>query len=250
MHGRRSIAASDDEPGAAADAADERERFAIRRPDRRRAAALLVTNPGAATGGYVENPELRVRSSRPVVVLHGVGETTPIGRKRHVADGLQLEQVGALDPLLSTGDLGCDGDQQGNRTHSGCTSSHKIPRGRYSSLEGNTHADWHSRFWLDGWQTRDALRARRTRCRLQLRAQRAKLKRLAREAHRPSLVYCGDHRRAKNVAAKLIRDVGFGPVDAGPLRVARYMEPFSLLVAQLAYEGSGGPEHAYHFRHV
>ena len=45
--------------------------------------------------------------------------------------------------------------------------------------------------------------------------------------------------------ARLIRDVGFDPVDAGPLRVARYMEPFGLLVGQLAYEGKGGPELAY-----
>ncbi len=54
---------------------------------------------------------------------------------------------------------------------------------------------------------------------------------------RPSLVYCGDDQNAK--------DVGFDPVDAGPLRIARYTEPFALLVAQLAYEAEGGPELAY-----
>jgi predicted dinucleotide-binding enzyme len=68
-----------------------------------------------------------------------------------------------------------------------------------------------------------------------------------REAGRPSLVYCGDDEAGKGVAAELIRDVGFDPVDAGPLRVARYTEPFALLVAQLAYEGEGGPELAYQF---
>ena len=68
-----------------------------------------------------------------------------------------------------------------------------------------------------------------------------------RKRNRPSLVYCGDHEDAKDVAAELIRDVGFDPVDAGPLRIARYMEPFSLLVAQLAYEGDEGPELAYRF---
>src|SRR6266852_6254431 len=57
---------------------------------------------------------------------------------------------------------------------------------------------------------------------------------------RPSLVYCGDDESGKGVAAGLIRDVGFDPVDAGPLRIARYTEPFALLVAQLAYEGTGG----------
>jgi len=68
-----------------------------------------------------------------------------------------------------------------------------------------------------------------------------------RKRDRPSLVYCGDDAAAKEVAAKLIHDVGFAPVDAGPLRIARYAEPFALLVAQLAYEGTGGPELAYRF---
>jgi predicted dinucleotide-binding enzyme len=64
---------------------------------------------------------------------------------------------------------------------------------------------------------------------------------------RPSLVYCGDDEGAKEVAAGLIRDTGFDPVDAGPLRIARYTEPFALLVAQLAYEGDEGAELAYRF---
>jgi hypothetical protein len=68
-----------------------------------------------------------------------------------------------------------------------------------------------------------------------------------RKASRPSLVYCGDDKSSKAVAAELIRDVGFDPVDAGPLWIARYTEPFALLVAQLAYEGKGGPELAYRF---
>lgn len=67
------------------------------------------------------------------------------------------------------------------------------------------------------------------------------------KADPPSLVYCGDDEQAKALAARLIRDVGFDPVDAGPLRVARYTEPFSLLIAQLAYEGSGSPQLAYRF---
>jgi hypothetical protein len=68
-----------------------------------------------------------------------------------------------------------------------------------------------------------------------------------RKAKRPSLVYCGDNTKAKKVAAQLIRDVGFEPVDAGALKVARYTEPFALLVAELAYGGKGGPELAYRF---
>ena len=66
-----------------------------------------------------------------------------------------------------------------------------------------------------------------------------------RKTQRPSLVYCGDDNRSKAVAAELIREVGFDPLDAGALRIARYTEPFALLVAELAYEGEGGPELAY-----
>jgi len=66
-----------------------------------------------------------------------------------------------------------------------------------------------------------------------------------RHKHRPSLAYCGDQAGAKKRAATLIRAVGFEPVDAGPLRIARYLEPFTLLIAQLAYEGKGGPKLAY-----
>ena len=68
-----------------------------------------------------------------------------------------------------------------------------------------------------------------------------------RKSGRPSLVYCGDDRDAKQLAATLIRDVGFDPVDAGPLRIARYTEPFALLIAQLAYETDAGPQLAYRF---
>lgn len=68
-----------------------------------------------------------------------------------------------------------------------------------------------------------------------------------RKASKPSLVYCGDDARSKGIVAELIRDVGFEPVDAGPLRIARYTEPFALLVGQLTYEGTEGPELAYRF---
>lgn len=64
---------------------------------------------------------------------------------------------------------------------------------------------------------------------------------------RSSLVYCGDDDVAKKVAAQIIGEVGFDPLDVGPLRIARYMEPFGLLVARVAYDGDGGPAIAYRF---
>ena len=66
-----------------------------------------------------------------------------------------------------------------------------------------------------------------------------------RTRRRPSLLYCGNNDDAKDVVAQLIRDVGVEPIDAGPLRIARYLEPFTLASAQLAYEGDEGPELAY-----
>ena len=64
---------------------------------------------------------------------------------------------------------------------------------------------------------------------------------------RPDLVFCGNHKGAKKTAAKLIRDVGFNQVDLGELSAARYIEPFSLLLAEIAYGGSAGPQLAYRF---
>jgi hypothetical protein len=63
----------------------------------------------------------------------------------------------------------------------------------------------------------------------------------------PSMLYCGDDDRAKARVAGLIRDAGFEPEDAGGLESARYIEPFTMLMGKLAYEGDGGPEVAYRF---
>ena len=51
----------------------------------------------------------------------------------------------------------------------------------------------------------------------------------------------------KDIAATLIRDVGFDLVDAGPLRNARYTELLAVLIAHLANGGTEGPELAYRF---
>lgn len=67
---------------------------------------------------------------------------------------------------------------------------------------------------------------------------------------RPDLVYCGDHKAAKKKVATLIRDVGFNPVDVGALAIARYVEPCSLLLAEIAYNTKGGPELAYRLEHL
>jgi predicted dinucleotide-binding enzyme len=68
-------------------------------------------------------------------------------------------------------------------------------------------------------------------------------------ATRPSLLYAGDDKQAKAIAASLIHDTGFDPVDAGALRIARYLEPFTLLIAELAYNRSDNPALAYRFEY-
>jgi len=66
----------------------------------------------------------------------------------------------------------------------------------------------------------------------------------------PSMVFCGDDWRARKVAAGLIRQLGFDPVDVGPLETARYIEPASLLIAKIAYDGDAGPAVAYRFDYL
>jgi 8-hydroxy-5-deazaflavin:NADPH oxidoreductase len=48
-------------------------------------------------------------------------------------------------------------------------------------------------------------------------------------AGRASNFYCGDDEAAREVVRGLVADVGFDPVDAGPLKSARYLEPMMLL---------------------
>jgi predicted dinucleotide-binding enzyme len=54
-----------------------------------------------------------------------------------------------------------------------------------------------------------------------------------------TLFYCGDDAAAKDVARDLAGQLGFVPVDAGPLRQARLLEPFALLWISLAFGGHG-----------
>ncbi len=59
-------------------------------------------------------------------------------------------------------------------------------------------------------------------------------------SRRVSMFYCGDDTEAKSEVSKLILDVGFDPVDCGPLAAARNLEPLAMLVISLAYgQGRG-----------
>lgn len=49
----------------------------------------------------------------------------------------------------------------------------------------------------------------------------------------PSVFYCGDDASSKSAVAKLITEIGLEPVDSGPLKNARFVEPTAMLLLQL-----------------
>jgi predicted dinucleotide-binding enzyme len=57
-----------------------------------------------------------------------------------------------------------------------------------------------------------------------------------------TVFYCGDDAEAKGVARELAAGIGFEPVDAGPLRQSRTLEPLALLWISLAYVAGQGRE--------
>ena len=62
-----------------------------------------------------------------------------------------------------------------------------------------------------------------------------------------ALFYCGDDASAKQTVAPLIRELGFDPIDAGPLGQARVLEPFALLWISLAVKYGFGRDIAFQF---
>jgi predicted dinucleotide-binding enzyme len=53
----------------------------------------------------------------------------------------------------------------------------------------------------------------------------------------PTVFVCGDDPDSKRVVEHLIRDLGAHPIDAGPLRAARLIEPAMMLLVSIAYAG-------------
>lgn len=64
---------------------------------------------------------------------------------------------------------------------------------------------------------------------------------------RPQLMIYGDDDFAKETAATLISDIGFEPLETGALINARFVEPFAMVTAELAYGQPGGPALSYRF---
>ena len=60
-----------------------------------------------------------------------------------------------------------------------------------------------------------------------------------------TMFYCADDAQAKSAAKALAADLGFDPVDAGPLRIARLLEPLAMLWIHLAFAQQLGREFAF-----
>lgn len=71
--------------------------------------------------------------------------------------------------------------------------------------------------------------------------------RQARPTPAPQVVMYGRDADAKAAATQLISDAGFAPLDAGGPTTGRYVEPFAMLTAVLAYEQPGGSALTYRF---
>jgi NADPH-dependent F420 reductase len=65
------------------------------------------------------------------------------------------------------------------------------------------------------------------------------------EGSKATMFYCGDDPQAKQLASQLIADVGFDPVDAGPLASSRYLEPLAMLYIHLAVRQGWGSNCAF-----
>lgn len=61
------------------------------------------------------------------------------------------------------------------------------------------------------------------------------------------MIYCGDDDDAKRTVHSLAAELGYDPVDLGPLTGARVLEPFALLWITLAHSRGYGMEIAFHF---
>jgi 8-hydroxy-5-deazaflavin:NADPH oxidoreductase len=64
-------------------------------------------------------------------------------------------------------------------------------------------------------------------------------------AQKPVMFFAGDDQGQRATVAALLSDLGFAPVDAGPLSNARLLEPYALLWIDLALQRGQGRDFAF-----
>lgn len=52
---------------------------------------------------------------------------------------------------------------------------------------------------------------------------------------KPSVFLCGDDATARNAVSQLVLECQFDPVDCGPLKAARYIEPMAMLLMHMVF---------------
>lgn len=62
---------------------------------------------------------------------------------------------------------------------------------------------------------------------------------------KPLMAMASDDAEAKRVVSTLAEDLGFEAMDAGPLKVARYLEPMAMVWITHAYAGGAGTDFAF-----
>jgi predicted dinucleotide-binding enzyme len=60
-----------------------------------------------------------------------------------------------------------------------------------------------------------------------------------------TIFICGDDKDAKRTVKQLSDELGFETVDAGPLKIARLLEPMAMLWMHLAYDAKIGPNFGF-----
>lgn len=60
-----------------------------------------------------------------------------------------------------------------------------------------------------------------------------------------SAYFCSDHDQAKQIVIQLAQELGFEPVDIGPIKHARYLEPLALLWIQMAFHMGEGTDFTF-----
>jgi len=65
----------------------------------------------------------------------------------------------------------------------------------------------------------------------------------------PVMFFAGDDRQHRATVAALLRDLGFDPIDAGPLSNARLLEPYAMLWIDLAMKRGQGRNAAFAYMH-
>ena len=64
-----------------------------------------------------------------------------------------------------------------------------------------------------------------------------------------NVFFCGDDEAAKSQVAQLAEDVGFEPIDIGNLRMARFLEPFTIILIQLQRQPGMSSDMGYRLMH-